>query len=169
MSGPLGTLHVLLVDDNPNMRSIVSAMLRSAGVGRISEADTGPEALAIMARTPVDIVVADFRMEPMDGVALTRHLRHHTDSPDPYVPVVMMTGHSEPSRVAEARDAGVNAFVTKPITSQLLLKRIETIILKPRPFVRSVDYFGPDRRRRNVLDYPGPFRRATDQPIIPRA
>lgn len=163
MSAALGTLHVLLVDDNAHMRAIVSAMLKSIGIGRISEAEDGTQALSLLREHAIDIAIVDFRMQPMDGVAFTRSIRWDENSPNPYLPIVMMTGHSERSRVTEARDAGVNEFVAKPVMIHALMKRLEAIILRPRPFVRSDDFFGPDRRRTYRLDHPGPFRRATDR------
>ncbi|MHC3127211.1 chemotaxis protein CheY [Brevundimonas sp. GN22] len=159
---PLGTLHLLLVDDNANMRSIVAAMLKSIGIGRLSEAEDGTQALEILREQAIDIAIVDFRMQPMDGVQFTRSIRWDEDSPNPYLPIVMMTGHSELFRVTDARDAGVNEFVAKPVMIQALMKRLEAIILRPRPFVRSDDFFGPDRRRTHRLDHDGPFRRATD-------
>lgn len=159
---PLGTLHLLLVDDNANMRAIVATMLRSIGIGRLSEAEDGAQALAILREHPIDIAIVDFRMQPMDGVAFTRSIRGEEHSPNPYLPIVMMTGHSERSRVTEARDAGVNEFVAKPVMINALMKRLEAIIMRPRTFVRSDDFFGPDRRRTHRLDHEGPFRRATD-------
>ena len=159
---PLGTLHLLLVDDNANMRSIVAAMLKSIGIGRLSEAEDGTQALRILREHSIDIAIVDFRMQPMDGVAFTRSIRWDEDSPNPYLPIIMMTGHSERSRVTEARDAGVNEFLAKPVMINALMKRLEAIILRPRPFVRSDDFFGPDRRRTYQLDHAGPFRRSTD-------
>jgi len=159
---PLGTLHLLLVDDNANMRSIVAAMLKSIGIGRLSEAEDGTQALEILREQAIDIAIVDFRMQPMDGVQFTRSIRWDEDSPNPYLPIVMMTGHSELFRVTDARDAGVNEFVAKPVMIQALMKRLEAIILRPRLFVRSDDFFGPDRRRTHRLDHDGPFRRATD-------
>ena len=158
----LRSLHVLLVDDNPNMRAIVAAMLKSVGVGRLSEAEDGVVALELLRREAIDIAIVDFRMKPMDGAAFTRAVRSEGDSANPYLPVIMMTGHSEKSRVTEARDAGVTEFVAKPVKAQTLLTRIEAVILRPRPFVRSPSYFGPDRRRTGTKDYAGPFRRADD-------
>lgn len=158
----LSSVHVLLVDDNPNMRAIVAAMLKSVGVGRLSEAEDGVVALELLRREAIDIAIVDFRMKPMDGAAFTRAVRSEGDSANPYLPVIMMTGHSEKSRVTEARDAGVTEFVAKPVKAQTLLTRIEAVILRPRPFVRSSDYFGPDRRRTGTKDYAGPFRRADD-------
>ena len=162
----LANLHVLVVDDNPNMRTIVSTMLRAVGIGRVTEAESGPQALSWLRQSAVDIAIVDFRMPPMDGVALTHHLRHDDGSPNPYLPVIMMTGHSERSRVTGARDAGVTEFVAKPVDSVSLFKRIEAVILRPRAFVRSRDYFGPDRRRLNAADYAGPFRRSTDTEVV---
>lgn len=162
MSG-LGTLHILLVDDNANMRSILVTMLRSVGVGRISEAENRDQALDLVRQHAVDIAIVDFRMEPVDGVALTRVFRDESQSPNPYLPIIMMTGHSERSRVTEARDAGVTEFVTKPVITSDLMRKIEAVILKPRAFVRSETFFGPDRRRTTMLDYDGPLRRQSDR------
>lgn len=160
----LGTLHVLLLDDNANMRAIVATMLKSLGVARVSEADNAQSAYRILGESPVDIAIVDFRMEGMDGVTFTRQLRHSENSPAPYLPVIMMTGHSERSRVTFARDSGVTEFLTKPVDVQSLVKKIEAVILRPRPFIRTGDFFGPDRRRQVVIDYEGPWRRSTDTP-----
>ena len=73
-----------------------------------------------------------------------------------------MTGHSEKSRVYEARDAGVTEFVVKPITAKAILDRIHAVIMRPRDFVKHDSYFGPDRRRTNTVNYTGPLRRADD-------
>ncbi|MDO9079054.1 MAG: response regulator, partial [Brevundimonas sp.] len=85
------------------------------------------------------------------------------DTANPYLPIIMRTGHSEKSRVYEARDAGVTEFVVKPITAKAILDRIQAVIFKPRPFVKTDGYFGPDRRRSTAPNYKGPMRRATDQ------
>ncbi len=74
----------------------------------------------------------------------------------------MLTGYSEKMRVELARDAGVNEFIVKPVTAQAIISRMNMLISKPRPFIRSEDYFGPDRRRRTLADYEGPFRRKDD-------
>ena len=75
----------------------------------------------------------------------------------------MMTGHSARSRVYEARDAGVTEFVVKPVNARTLLDRIMAVIYRPRPFVRTKSYFGPDRRRRADPNFSGPFRRIADE------
>ena len=63
----------------------------------------------------------------------------------------------------EAREAGVNEFLAKPLTARGVIERLHQAVENPRPYVRSDDYFGPDRRRRNDANYKGPFRRSTDE------
>ena len=75
----------------------------------------------------------------------------------------MMTGHVERSRVEQARDAGVNEFILKPLTPTALVSRLEAVLQRPRAFVRLPSYFGPDRRRRDDPAYRGPRRRAEDR------
>lgn len=159
----LKSINVLLVDDNQHMRTITSAILQSAGVRSIRETSDGAAALDMVRDFPVDLAIVDFNMFPLDGVEFTRLIRNSPDSANPYLPIIMMTGHSEKSRVVEARDAGVTEFVVKPITAKAVFDRIQAVIMKPRPFVRTGDYFGPDRRRINASGYGGPFRRSTDE------
>lgn len=156
------SLKILLVEDNQHMRSIVSAILKGSGIRSIREARDGAEALDMLRQFPADIALVDFNMFPIDGVEFTKMLRNAPDSSNPYLPIVMITGHSERSRVIEARDAGVNEFVVKPLTARALLSRLDSVIMRPRPFIRCKSYFGPDRRRIVDKNYPGPFRRNTD-------
>ena len=158
----LEALQVLLVDDNQHMRTIAAAILKSAGIRRIPVVDDGAEALKALNQLPVDLAIVDFNMFPLDGVEFTRMVRNSPDSGNPYLPIIMMTGHSERTRVQEARDAGVTEFVVKPITPKAMLDRIHAVIFHPRPYVKSEDYFGPCRRRTTPRDYAGPFRRSTD-------
>ncbi len=83
-------------------------------------------------------------------------------------PVIMITGHSTMKRVNEARDVGVTEFLSKPVTARGVLERINRVVENPRPFVRTGDYFGPDRRRRNDPAYEGPKRRASDGVAPPK-
>lgn len=146
------------------MRAITSAVLQSAGIRKLREAADGAAALEILRDHAVDLVIVDFNMFPLDGVEFTRLVRNSPDSANPYLPIIMMTGHSEKTRVYEARDAGVNEFVVKPITAKAILDRIQAVIFRPRPFVKTEGYFGPDRRRAQGAVPNGPKRRATDQP-----
>ncbi|MCC7266231.1 MAG: response regulator [Caulobacteraceae bacterium] len=156
-------LKILLVDDNHHMRVLLTEILRAIGVKQIYEANDGAEALALMRSHAIDIVMTDLSMQPMDGIDFVRLLRNSPDSPNQMCPVIMITGHSTQRRVTEARDAGVNEFLAKPLTARGVLDRIGMVIDHPRPFVRTDDYFGPDRRRRADPSYTGPWRRRTDE------
>jgi CheY-like chemotaxis protein len=157
-------LTVLVVDDNHHMRSIIKELLRSIGVQDIREAGDPVDAFEILKTVPVDLLLADLSMPLIDGVEFVSMVRNSADSPNPFLPVIMITGHSERSRVTAARDAGVNEFLVKPVTAKNLLERLTMIVNSPRSFVRSGTYFGPDRRRRRDPNFKGPYRRKDDQP-----
>lgn len=146
MSFGLESLRVLLVDDHPHMRSIVATILKGVGVRNVREAGDGAEGLQALRDWPADVAIVDFQMQPLDGASFTRIVRGSADSPNIYLPIIMMTGFADRGRVFEARDAGVSEMIAKPITARAILDRIERVIMHPRPFVRTEDYFGPSRR-----------------------
>ena len=152
-------VSVLLVDDNANMRKVVGAMLKAAGVRRIREANDGLEGLKIFQAQEIDIIFTDLMMQPVDGLAFIRWIRTSTASPNPFVPIIMMTGHATQRTLNEARMAGVTEFLAKPLTALGVMHRINEIINNPRPFVRANEYFGPCRRRRIDHDFQGQERR----------
>jgi two-component system, chemotaxis family, chemotaxis protein CheY len=155
-------LKVLVVEDNTHMRSLLHTLLASLGIRDIIEAGDGDEALILLRSKKCDLIITDLAMKPMDGLAFTHEIRTAHNSPNPFIPIVMMSGHTEKHRVQTARDAGITEFLAKPVTAQSLFARIAEIVDRPRPFVRCPDYFGPDRRRKAMEDYAGPFRRHDD-------
>lgn len=155
-------LKALVVEDNNHMRTLLRSLLMALGVGRVYESVDGASGFAELRERRPDFVLTDLSMTPVDGIELTRRVRLGKDSPNPYLPIIMVTGHTERQRVEAARDAGVTEFIAKPITTQSLLQRLTQIIEHPRPFVRCDNYFGPDRRRRKAPDYNGPWRRHDD-------
>jgi len=156
-------LRLLLVDDNHYMRVLLAEILRAIGVKHIYEATDGAEGLQMMRDHPIDVVMTDLAMQPLDGIDFVRLLRNSPDSPNQLAPVIMITGHSTFARVNEARDAGVSEFLAKPLTARGVIERLHQAIEHPRQFVRGEDYFGPDRRRRSAPNYRGPWRRAADK------
>jgi two-component system chemotaxis response regulator CheY len=142
----LGELKVLLVDDNDHMRTIVGTILKGIGILNVREARDGSEALAALRTWPADLAIVDFRMEPMDGVDFTRLVRNASDSRNPFLPIIMMTGFADRPRVEEARDSGITELIVKPVTARAIIDRLNAVVYRPRPFVRTADYFGPRRR-----------------------
>jgi len=155
----LSGLEFLVVDDNEHMRLIVEQALRALGVKQLAGATDAVEAFQLMRTNPADIVICDINMAPLDGIEFTRMVRNDADSPNIFVPIIILTGNSEKQAVCAARDAGANEFLAKPVSVRSLYKRIAMIIERPRPFVRSSDYFGPDRRRRKGTSWTGTERR----------
>ena len=152
-------LKILLVDDNRHMRVLLSEILKALGVRHIYEASDGAQALKSMRGQQIDIIMTDLSMQPLDGIDFVRLLRRSPDSPNPMCPVIMITGHSTLSRVQEARNAGVNEFMAKPLTARGVVERLNQIVENPRAYVKTEDYFGPDRRRRIDPNFQGPERR----------
>lgn len=155
-------LKALIVEDNAHMRSLLRALLNAIGIKDVSEATNGQVAIQILRERKSDLVLTDLAMKPMDGLEFTRYVRNHDHSPNPFVPIIMISGHTEKYRVEAARDAGVSEFLAKPITAHNLFARIGEIVERPRAFVRCDNYFGPDRRRHQNDDYTGPWRRKDD-------
>jgi len=163
----LSRLSILIVDDNRHMRTLLRSILVSLGIRNINEADEGTEALKLMKTIDADIVICDWQMEPMDGIKFTKLVRQSENSPDIYVPIIMLTGHTEMTRVFTARDAGVNEFLAKPVSAKNIYHRIKMILESPRQYIRTDDYFGPDRRRRADPSYHGPERRRNAEDTDP--
>jgi CheY-like chemotaxis protein len=155
-------LKILLVDDNHHMRVLLAEILKAVGVRHIYEASDGAQGLQMMRNHQIDIIMTDLSMQPLDGIDFVRLLRRSPDSPNQMCPVIMITGHSTMTRVQEARNAGVNEFLAKPLTARGVVERISQVVENPRPYVKTEDYFGPDRRRRADPNFHGPWRREGD-------
>ena len=162
MGYDLQRLKVLVVDDNRFMHELLKTILRSFGIKRVHSSYDGSDAISELKHFFADVVIVDWEMEMLDGYDLVKLLRTADDSPNPYVPIIMLTGHTEVSRVVAARDAGVNEFLAKPVSARLVYERLYTIIDHPRPFLRTPNYFGPDRRRLQDPNYRGSLRRKDD-------
>ncbi len=167
MSYEFHSISILIVEDNRPMLDLARSILQTFGVGNVIGAKNGEEGFEKFCQKNPDIVIADWMMTPTDGISLTRRIRNDPKSPNQYAPVILMTGFSERRRVFQSRDAGVTEFLVKPFNARDLYKRIAQIIERPRQFVRSEDFFGPDRRRKKQSDYSGPFRRENDRSIRP--
>ena len=157
----LERLNFLIVDDNKHMRALVKTILHALGAKNCREASDGADAFKELRHFPADIIICDWNRSPLDGLDFVRLVRTGGDSPNPFVPIVMLTGHTELVKVIEARDSGVHEFLAKPISARSLYARIRIIIEKPREFIKAKSYFGPDRRR-NDAEYKGSERRVAN-------
>ena len=152
-------ISVLLVDDNVYMRRIVHALLSAFGIRHVYEADDGEMGLEVFTQYKPDIIITDWSMPNMSGIEMVRAIRKPDESVNPFVPIIMLTGHAEKRCVLEARDAGVHEFLCKPISAHALYLRLFSVIAHPRPFMKTTNFFGPDRRRFANPLYKGPEKR----------
>jgi CheY-like chemotaxis protein len=169
-------LRFLVIDDNAHMRRIVRTLLHGFGAREVFEAEDGASGLDSFTHYVPDIVITDWAMPIFDGLELAQMIRQPGANANPYVPIIMLTGHTEKARVTAARDAGVTEFLAKPISAKSLYQRIVNVVANPRPFIKTKSYFGPDRRRSTSSTYVGPERRKggkadiiRQQPLLDKA
>ena len=159
---------ILVVEDNGYMKTLLASLLKDIGFGRVETASDGTEAvefLKLITTNPqragiqtLDMIVSNWQMAPMDGLELLRWVRRNKQSPDRFVPFVLVTAFADLPKLRQARDAGVTEFMAKPYSVSTLCDRVLAVIERPRQYVSTSKFFGPDRRRR-AADVEGVERR----------
>ncbi|MSO93606.1 MAG: response regulator [Rhodospirillales bacterium] len=153
----LQSIDVLVVEKHFHMRRLIRDILAEFGVGTIRVADTVENAFEMFQERASDLVLTDWS-PGLDGIKFLELVRRNETSGDMFVPIIMVTANTELNHVCIARDAGINEYLAKPFSARLIYHRIKSIIENPRLFVRTGQYFGPDRRRRR-LEFGGLERR----------
>lgn len=144
-------LKILIVDDSGAVRMMLTALLRTFGINDIVECSDGAEALRTLKKSSFDLVITDVSMRPMDGVEFTRRLRDPESATPSSLPVLFLSSHSEKAVVNAAIQAGASGYLVKPISRTGLLDKIVSLVSNPRPVVKGIGYWGPDRRRKRRL------------------
>jgi len=155
-------LKVLLIDDNQHFRVLLRTILMSLGVVDIREAQDGGDGLAVLATFPADLVILDWKMVPMDGVTFAHKVRRGGATLNSRVPILMLTAFGSDKVIEEGRAAGVDAFLTKPVSARALITQLIQVLEEPRSWVEQENYVGPERRLPNWQDealYQGTDRR----------
>ena len=152
-------LSVLVVDPNPNMRQIVRSMLRSAGIHHVVQAQDGKEALKMHRHRAFDAMITEWDMPGLHGKRLIWTVRRDSSKDRHRIPILVLAADSSRKTVTAARDAGAHAFMQKPVSSRNLSRRIDDIVNRPRGFVETKSYVGPDRRFFASSAYSGEDRR----------
>lgn len=118
-------LKVLVVDDFPTMRRIVKNLLKQLGFENIDEAEDGAQALGKLKTGGYGLVVSDWNMPVMEGIDLLKHVRE--DETLKSIPFLMVTAEAEKDKVITAIKAGVDNYVVKPFTAEILKEKLEKI------------------------------------------
>jgi len=145
------------------MSTILRKVLQGFGVRTVIEVRDAADAFESMRSANPDVALVDYALGDVDGLEFTRLVRTASDSPNKYLPIIMVSGHTDRSRIMEAINAGVNEYLAKPVRPVDVYNRLVSLIERPRRFVKATGYFGPDRRRRQDPRYTGPWRRSTDE------
>lgn len=158
MISRLARLRVLIVDEDWHIAMLVKDVLRIVGFTNVHIMSNTTQALQAMQEYTIDLVIMDWKIAPMNGIEFIQYLRGAPDSPNRFVPIIMLTGKAEVSDVKTARDAGVTEYLIKPFAARALFERIIQVIENPRSFILAHVYKGPDRRRK-AKDAPGERRK----------
>ncbi len=119
-------MKILVVDDSVTMRRIIVNNLKTAGYEDVVEAGNGVEAISNM--SGIELVLTDWNMPVMDGLTLVKEIRGNTQTAK--LPIIMITTEGAREEVLEALKHGVNDYVVKPFTKQVLMQKIDGVIGK---------------------------------------
>ena len=163
----LSSSKVLAVDDNPQSLELLVQVLTGFRLREIIQRRSAEEARVDLGVRSFDLLLIDDAMPTEGGVELTRHIRSQPTLPNFTAPIIIVSGFTPREKVLQARNAGANMVIAKPISAAALLGRIAWIAGNARSFVTCETYTGPDRRFRRA---PPPAhlgeRRADTQAMI---
>ncbi len=121
-------IKVLVVDDQNSVRQMTRMTLEELGFRHIHEAENGVQAMETASLQPLDLIISDYNMPEMDGLGLLRAVRGHPVARK--VPFILLTGRGDRELVVKAAQAGVNNYLVKPFTAEILRGKIEQVIGK---------------------------------------
>jgi CheY-like chemotaxis protein len=157
-------LTALVLDENHFERGISLDQLRAMGFKRVIGAANTMEAWeGVRGANPSVILMEWIDGNGGDGLDFARRVRKSAETPNRAVPMFMLTTRGSGRDVELARLAGVDGYLRKPVSALALQQRVKTVISNPQPFIATLSYVGPCRRRRRPdLNYLGPLRRLDD-------
>ena len=142
----LNDLTVLIIEDNAKLLGPLMHMVRDFGVRSVVTASDGESGLAVLRAEPIDMIIGDFGVGPVDGLEFARRLRRGEDDSHRAIPIIMLATPEQRAMVERAGDIGVDAYLGKPVSPSSLYSRMLAVASRPRAFVDTGAYCGPDRR-----------------------
>lgn len=166
----LSQIKVLVMDSSKGSGALIKEIFSELGFTNVTIANDGFEGVHILKEKSSDLIFTDKELKviwniensrsianaqigdilPLSGVLFAQRLRQSPNSPNPYMPVIMLLNNITGQEVLEARDSGVNEIITRPVNAEDFCSRIRAIIEHPRLFISSDLYKGPCRRRKSV-------------------
>jgi two-component system chemotaxis response regulator CheY len=161
----LRDLVILVADPNSYVRRVVHGMLRGFGANKILEVEHSLSLFQTLSGQKIDILLCDTRLLPHGGLMLTRTIRRNAQNQNRTMPILLMSSETSETTIKNARDAGANMVVAKPMSPTSLYDRLGWIAFNPRPFIDTATYFGPDRRFK-IEGYPGGVGRRKGDKVV---
>jgi two-component system chemotaxis response regulator CheY len=145
-TNPLQQYRILIADADQQLSLVLKLMLGKMGFTNVLITRSGQDALALLKGEHFDFLITELDTQHIDGISLINRIRRDETSPNPTLPIIMLTGHAEQTDVATARDNGINEYVVKPFSAHTIYARLERMVEHPRNFVVAESFVGPDRR-----------------------
>lgn len=142
----LQNYKIMLADNDARLGGILKSMMESMGFTNITFVNNGDKAYKTLKQEPYDFLVTESSLKGMSGLELISRVRRSSIIPNPSLPIIMLSGRAERHDITAARDSGMDEFVLKPFSANTLYQRLERLIERPRNFVVSAGFVGPDRR-----------------------
>lgn len=155
-------INALVVDDDNYAVQLLGQILRGFGLKQQTVIATGEEAKMRLVREQFDLMICEAMLPDIHAADLVRWLRRLDNSKIKFLPVIVLTGHTQVKNVESVRDCGANIVVKKPVSPNVLFDRLAWAAQTSRPFVETSFYVGPDRRFKSVGPPDGVGRRQTD-------
>lgn len=166
MKQRIGDLSILVVDDHRFMQQVMRLMLNGLGVHNVTAALTVDEGIRLLSNQTFDIVIADYLMGTKTGAEFTRLARSEQFRGDRFVPIIACTADTTPRTVRELRDAGADEILCKPVSPRAIWHKFAAVTNARRRFVTAPNFFGPDRRRRDMYMRPEADRRGGETEVV---
>lgn len=154
--------RVVIVDHTRPATKLLSECLRHLGAQDIYVAHDDLDAIGLAKDADPQVIFTEYKCPHLDGVYFSKSLRA-SEFKCRKAPIIMMTAGITASMLNEARNAGIDEFMLKPFAVKDVQRRLEAVLLTPRPWIEAISYIGPDRRRFNSSDYMGSPRRQADK------
>lgn len=151
MNVDVGWMRVLVLQRAAKSLSVAPMLLRGLRARKIYELDDPQFALSIVRDGGADLVLTEFELrEDRTGADFVREVRRGPRDTNPSLPIIMLIGAPSPRKIVTARDAGVTEISAIPISGRELELKIQSAVRRPRRFVATGGFIGPDRRRRMI-------------------
>ncbi len=142
----LNDLTALIIQDDERALGPLMHMVRDFGVRSVVTADDCDEGITVVRDKPVDMIISDFGTGPLNGLEFARRLRRGEEGSHRAIPIIMLAAPEEQAMAHQVSEIGINEFLCKPVSPSSLYSRMLAIATKPREFVDTEAYTGPERR-----------------------